>query len=106
MKSSCVKALMVAGLLCAFGTPAFAAGTDDAYDNDAASPSTNTNGAATTLPPGNLPSSVEDGNGADADGSSTAPETSNGSAGSGNRSESDATRNSDNANATPGASGS
>ncbi|WP_125863022.1 hypothetical protein [Pseudomonas versuta] len=76
MKSQRVKALLLAGVLCAFGTPAFAIGSGDATTNSG-SPAPNANGEDSALTPGNMPSAPKDGNGADAERATPAPGSGN-----------------------------
>ena len=78
MKSQLVKALMLAGVLCAFGTPAFAIGSGDATTNSG-SPAPNANGTDSALPPGKMSSPPTDGNGADAERTTPAPDNGSGS---------------------------
>ncbi len=83
MKSQRVKALLLAGVLCAFGTPAFAIGSGDATTNSG-SPAPNANGEDSALTPGNMPSAPKDGNGADAERTTPAPGSGNSDNGSTN----------------------
>lgn len=76
MKSQRLKALLLAGVLCAFGTPAFAIGSGDATTNSG-SPAPNANGEDSALTPGNMPSAPKDGNGADAERATPAPGSGN-----------------------------
>lgn len=78
MKSPLIKALMLAGVLCVVGTPAFAIGSGDATTNSG-SPAPNANGADSALPPGKMPSPPKDGNGADAERTTPAPDNGSGS---------------------------
>ena len=95
MKSPLIKALMLAGVLCVVGTPAFAIGSGDATTNSG-SPAPNANGADSALPPGKMPSPPKDGNGADAQRTTPAPDNGSGSSSDKmNKGSSDATHGTD-----------
>ena len=106
MKSQLVKALMLAGVLCVVGTPAFAIGSGDATTNSG-SPAPNANGADSALPPGKMPSPPKDGNGADAERTTPAPDNGSGSSSDKmNKDSSDGTHGTDDESIDNGNSGS